>query len=107
MAASRGEHGRSDAQPTNGAVNLKHLLGGLRAISRVVGKEGKIAQRASLPGAGGGWAANNDFVNSLIADLVRPTIEVARVVGAVANGDLSQRMSLETDDRPLEGEFLR
>src|SRR5438874_3505140 len=48
----------------------------LGRISRVVGKEGRITQRASLPGAGGGWEANNDSVNSLIADLARPTVEV-------------------------------
>ena len=46
-------------------------------------------------------------VNTLIADLVHPTIETARVIGAVAKGDLSQTMALEIDDRPLQGEFLR
>src|SRR5262245_33959323 len=61
----------------------------LEHISRVVGKEGKITQRASLPGASGGWAARSDFINSLIDDLVQPTAEVARVIGAVAKGDLS------------------
>src|SRR5439155_435780 len=38
---------------------------------------------------------------------VQPTAEVARVIGAVAKGDLSQRMALESEGRPLEGEFLR
>ena len=45
-------------------------------------------------------------VNSLIGDLVQPSTEVARVIGAVAKGDLSQNMSLEVDGRPLRGEFL-
>ncbi|HEV3082657.1 MAG TPA: HAMP domain-containing protein, partial [Gemmataceae bacterium] len=79
----------------------------LERITRVVGKEGKINQRASLPEARGGWAARVDFVNSLITDLVHPTIEVARVIGAVTKGDLTQRIALEADGRPLEGEFLR
>src|SRR5205814_443379 len=79
----------------------------LDRIGRVVGKEGKIAQRATLPGATGGWATRIEVVNSLIGDLVRPTHEVARVVGAVAQGDLSQRMAIEIEGRPLEGEFLR
>jgi HAMP domain-containing protein len=79
----------------------------LERITRVVGKEGRITQRASLPGASGGWDARVDFVNSLIGDLVQPAVEVARVIGAVARGDLSQRMKLEIDGRPLEGEFLR
>ena len=42
-----------------------------------------------------------------MSDLVQPTTEVARVIGAVAKGDLTQSMSLEIDDRPLTGEFLR
>src|SRR6185503_17818099 len=71
-----------------------------------VGKEGKIAQRASIGSASGGWAACIDSVNSLIGDLVQPSTEVARVIGAVAKGDLSQTMSLDVDGRPLRGEFL-
>ena len=43
----------------------------------------------------------------LIDDLVWPTTEVTRAVGAVAKGDLGQSMALEVDGRPLEGEFLR
>ncbi len=38
---------------------------------------------------------------------MQPTTEVARVIGAVANGDLGQTMALEIDGRPLTGEFLR
>src|SRR5713226_7423440 len=79
----------------------------LQRISKVVGKEGKIKQRASLAGAAGGWAVRMESVNSLIADLVRPTEEVARVIGAVAQGDLSQRIPLESEGTPLKGEFLR
>src|SRR3546814_6640526 len=39
--------------------------------------------------------------------MVQPTTEVARVIGAVAKGDLSQSMAVEVDGRPLRGEFLR
>src|SRR5581483_5698712 len=46
-------------------------------------------------------------VNSLISDLVQPSTEIARVIGAVAQGDLSQKMSLEVEGRPLQGEFVR
>ena len=38
---------------------------------------------------------------------MHPTSETARVIGAVAQGDLSQTMALEIDGRPLQGEFLR
>jgi HAMP domain-containing protein/signal transduction histidine kinase/DNA-binding response OmpR family regulator len=76
-------------------------------LKRVVGKEGKLKQRASLGDVDGFWRTNTEAINSLIEDLVHPSSEVARVIGAVAQGDLSKSMALEVDDRPLEGEFLR
>ncbi|HMN80624.1 MAG TPA: response regulator [Burkholderiaceae bacterium] len=76
-------------------------------VSRVVGKEGRLKQRMDVPGAIGGWADEISAINTLIDDLVWPTIEVTRAVGAVAKGDLGQSMSLEIDGRALEGEFLR
>ena len=76
-------------------------------VATVVGKEGRISQRARLGAATGGWADRIDSVNTLIGDLVRPTEEVARVIGAVAKGDLSQRIPLEHEGSPLKGEFLR
>ena len=79
----------------------------LERLSTVVGKGGNIKQRASLPHAEGAWATAIESVNALVTDLVQPTTEVARVIGAVAKGDLSQTMGLEIDGRPLTGEFLR
>ncbi|HEV7858140.1 MAG TPA: HAMP domain-containing protein [Pyrinomonadaceae bacterium] len=79
----------------------------LERVSRVVGKEGKISQRAALPQASGSWGNMVESVNTLIDDMARPTSEMARVIGAVANGDLSQTMALEVEGRPLKGEFLR
>src|SRR5690242_7089454 len=76
-------------------------------ICRVVGKEGRLRQRLSVPGVSGGWADEIDSLNTLIDDLASPTTEVTRAVGAVGKGDLSQAMALEKDGRPLEGEFLR
>jgi HAMP domain-containing protein len=76
-------------------------------LGDVVGKQGKINHRARLPGATGSWAASVDAVNNLITDMVHPTAEMARVIGATAKGDLSQTMDLENEERPLRGEFLR
>src|SRR5690554_691596 len=76
-------------------------------LSRVVGKEGKISHRAQVQGATGGWDTKLRAVNDLIDDMVQPTIEVARVIGAVAKGDLSQSMTVEIEGRALKGEFLR
>jgi HAMP domain-containing protein len=76
-------------------------------VSRVVGKEGKIAERAFIGQVEGAWADKLASVNNLVGDLVHPTSETARVIGAVAKGDLSQTMALDVGMRPLEGEFLR
>src|ERR1700676_422831 len=75
-------------------------------ISKAVGKDGRITQRASIGAVPGAWEDCVESVNSLIGDLVQPSTEVARVIGGVAKGDLSQTMSLEVDGRPLRGEFL-
>jgi hypothetical protein len=53
----------------------------LARISRVVGKEGRIRQRASLGDVPGSWAEAMSSVNNLIGDLVHPTSEMARVIG--------------------------
>ena len=58
-------------------------------LSQVVGKEGKIGQRGRVKAATGGWESAIRSVNELIEDMVQPTTEVARVIGAVAKGDLS------------------
>src|SRR5882724_8028922 len=82
------------------------MVNELARISKAVGKDGKITQRASIGAVTGAWADSVESVNSLIGDLVQPSTEVARVIGAVAKGDLSQTMALEVDTRPLRGEFL-
>ncbi len=79
----------------------------LARLRQKVGKEGKLKQRVEIGDVRGFWRESIDCVNDLIDDLVHPTSETARVIGAVAQGDLSQTMALEVDGQPLEGEFLR
>src|SRR5258708_664300 len=76
-------------------------------LERVVGREGRMTERASLGEVSGSWRTSVDSVNALIADLVQPTTEVARVLVAVAEGDLTQKMALEIEGQPVKGEFLR
>jgi HAMP domain-containing protein/signal transduction histidine kinase/ActR/RegA family two-component response regulator len=85
----------------------EHLSAELTRVGRVVGQEGRMAERASVGPAKGAWASSVNAVNQLIGDLVAPTNEVARVITAVAKGDLSQKMFLEIEGRPVRGEFLR
>ena len=76
-------------------------------ISRVVGRDGRLTERMDEESFDGSWADGIRAVNSLIDDLGRPTTEIARVIVAVADGDLSQQMALYIDGRPLRGEFMR
>src|SRR5213596_935551 len=84
----------------------EHMTRELERIGRVVGKEGRITQRASIGEVTNSWADAIGSINNLIGDLVQPTSEMARVIGAVAKGDLSQTMATEIEGRPLKGEFL-
>ncbi|MEH1012412.1 HAMP domain-containing protein [Micromonospora sp. CPCC 206060] len=79
----------------------------VRRISRIVGRDGRLTERLDEEGLDGSWAEGQRAINSLIDDLGRPTTEIARVIVAVADGDLSQHMALEIDGRPLRGEYLR
>ena len=75
--------------------------------SQVIGREGRMTERLDEVGTDGDWSAGAAAVNSLIDDLVRPTTEVARVIAAVAEGDLSQQLALDIAGQPVKGEFLR
>ena len=94
------------AKAVNDIANLSEATTDeLARISIVVGREGKLTERASLSGASGSWAERIKSLNSLIESLVRPTQEVARVISAVAKGDLSQTMALKIEGRPVRGAY--
>jgi len=76
-------------------------------VSKVIGREGRITERATSPGGGAAWEEQTDAVNALIDDLVRPMTEIARVIDAVADGDLSQQITVKMEGQALKGEFLR
>ncbi len=100
--------GQELADAFNDVVELNDMMGKeLARVSLVVGKQGMISQRARIGNVTGAWADGIDSINNLISDMVKPTSEMSRVIGAVAKGDLSQRMQLEIDGYPLQGEFLR
>jgi HAMP domain-containing protein len=86
---------------------MSHSTAELSRVSRVVGKEGRIQERLSLGRVTGAWSERVESVNMLIDCLAHPISETARVIGAVAKGDLSQSMTMEIEGRKLEGDFLR
>ena len=77
----------------------------LQKISRVVGREGRLKERLDNEGYEGAWADGVQSINSLIDDLGSPATEIARVIVAVAEGDLTQHMPADINGRPLRGEF--
>ena len=96
------------AEAFNSVVEVNQKMSKeLWRISKVVGRDGKIDERAGLGQVRGAWGGMVDSINTLISDLVWPTSETARVIGAVANGDLSQSMAMQIQGRPLRGEFKR
>ncbi len=74
----------------------------LARVARQIGREGRMTERARAEGAKGDYLERMTIVNGLIDDLVRPTTEVARVIVAVAEGDLSQKMAMEIDGQPVK-----
>ncbi|MDX6477257.1 MAG: hypothetical protein QOH95_2768 [Gaiellaceae bacterium] len=76
-------------------------------VATAIGREGRLTDRAEIKKAQGTWRASLAAVNTMIDDLSRPTLEVARVIDAVAEGDLSQKMQLKIEGRAVKGEFLR
>jgi signal transduction histidine kinase/HAMP domain-containing protein/ActR/RegA family two-component response regulator len=90
------------ADTLNEIIGANQALGTeLSRVSRVVGKEGKLSQRVSFRGTDQVWGDCIESVNSLIEDLVRPSNEMQRVIGAVAGGDLSKKVSAD-----VQGEML-
>ena len=79
----------------------------LERIGKSVGEQGRTRQRVKFGISTAAWGEMESSVNGLIDDLVWPTTEVTRVIGAVAQGDLLQTVRLDVDGRPLKGEFLR
>jgi len=92
----------NDVVETNSALAAEFAR-----VSVQVGNEGRIGQRVDVPGATGAWADFSDAINTLIGDMTYSVTEVARVIGSVAKGDLSQTMVLDIGGRPMRGEVLR
>jgi HAMP domain-containing protein/CheY-like chemotaxis protein/signal transduction histidine kinase len=96
------------AQAFNEVLDMKtRLLGEIKRVSRSISRDGRLSLRASIEGATGDWQEHIEAYNSLIETVAAPMAETNRVLGAVAQGDLSQRMTVEIDGHPLRGDFLK
>ncbi|MEJ7892697.1 MAG: HAMP domain-containing protein, partial [Solirubrobacteraceae bacterium] len=105
--ARGGNLGQIAAAYNRMAENNESMARELSRVAATIGREGRLNERAGIGLLEGGYRESMESVNSLIDDLVRPTIEVGRVLTAVAQGDLEQKMALEIEGQSVRGEFLR
>jgi HAMP domain-containing protein/CheY-like chemotaxis protein len=108
---------REDLSGTDGQISetfneIVELVRSIRDeandVSQAVGKAGQAAKRMRRLNTAGGWADYVSAVNEVIQDLSGHANEIARVVSAVARGDLEQTMELDEGGQgPRRGEFLR
>src|ERR1700753_4167616 len=71
-------------------------------MAREVGTEGKLGGQAQVPGVAGVWKDLTDNVNLLAANLTTQVRNIAEVTTAVANGDLSKKITVD-----VRGEILQ
>ena len=71
-------------------------------VAREVGTEGKLGGQAQVPGVAGTWKDLTDNVNSLAGNLTAQVRNIAEVATAIANGDLSRKITVD-----VKGEILQ
>ncbi|TAF38240.1 MAG: hypothetical protein EAZ69_05100 [Oscillatoriales cyanobacterium] len=79
----------------------------IERVSQAVAEEGKVPKSREIKEFKGSWVSSIDAVNATLNSLVTPTIDMARVLHAVAKGDLSEKFSLEFEGKPIKGLFRR
>jgi signal transduction histidine kinase/HAMP domain-containing protein/CheY-like chemotaxis protein len=85
----------------------RHFADELNKVCREVVRQGRLDARLSAGPGQGAWTASVEAANTLIDALVVPTANATRVLEAVADGDLTQRMDLQDGSRPLRGDVRR
>src|SRR5262245_43913126 len=71
-------------------------------VAREVGTEGKLGGQADVPGVGGTWKDLTDSVNQMAGNLTNQVRNIAGVTTAVANGDLSKKITVDVRGEMLE-----
>ncbi len=87
----------------NNMVDMLGAFGGeVTRIAREVGTEGKLGGKADVPGATGAWKELTDNVNALASNLTNQIRNIATVATGIANGDLTQKITVEAQGEILE-----
>ena len=71
-------------------------------VAREVGTEGKLGGQAEVKGVAGTWKDLTDTVNSMAGNLTAQVRNIAEVTTAVANGDLSKKITVDVQGEILE-----
>jgi signal transduction histidine kinase/CheY-like chemotaxis protein/HAMP domain-containing protein len=74
---------------------LRSFAAEVTRVAREVGTEGKLGGQADVRGVAGTWKDLTDSVNSMAGNLTSQVRGIAKVVTAVANGDLKQQLSVD------------
>jgi HAMP domain-containing protein/CheY-like chemotaxis protein/signal transduction histidine kinase len=81
---------------------LNAFAGEVTRVAREVGTEGKLGGQAEVPGVAGTWKDLTDSVNSMAGNLTDQVRNIADVTTAVANGDLSRKITVDVRGEILE-----
>ena len=81
---------------------LRSFASEVTRVAREVGTEGKLGGQAIVPGVAGTWKDLTDNVNAMASNLTGQVRNIAEVTIAVANGDLSRKITVDT-----RGEILQ
>ncbi|MER6995465.1 HAMP domain-containing protein [Streptomyces sp. NPDC000410] len=84
-----------------------HLALELQRVRREVVRQGRLDERIAASPGQGAWTTSVDATNSLLEALVTPVANATRVLDAVADGDLTQRVELHHETRQLRGDLRR
>jgi len=76
--------------------NLNGLTEEVARVAQVAGREGKLSERAEVEGVAGSWKDIVDTLNNLIDSIATPVQEIIRIAVALSEGDITQRMEIET-----------
>ena len=71
-------------------------------MAREVGTEGKLGGQAAVPGVAGTWKDLTDNVNFMASNLTGQVRNIADVATAIANGDLSSKITVDVKGEILE-----
>ena len=81
---------------------LRSFAAEVTRVAREVGTEGKLGGQAEVKGVAGTWKDLTDNVNSMAGNLTAQVRNIAEVTTAVANGDLSKKITVDVKGEILE-----